>query len=134
MGSTLIVVDASGAPHIPTAESRELVSKAAACGTSVAAIAYLLGIPPLDVKRYYADELEFGPEIWTAVIGSKLIDTARHGDVNAQRFFLQARARWSIPNKVEMEAHITDEQSQERARIMESIIGMVKPKEPVPPK
>lgn len=128
----IVIVDQPDAPHIPTAESREMVSKAVACGASVPAIAYMLGIPPLEVKRAYADELEFGQEVWTTVLGSKLIDVGRHGDVNAARFFLQARGRWAVPTRAEGDKLPDEQTDQQRKQLMDSVLGMVQRKEEVP--
>ncbi len=92
----------------------------------------MLGATPLEVKRVYADELEFGGEMWAARMGSKLIDMGLSGNDNAVRFFLQARARWSVPSKMEIDARVRNETDESKQALIQSILAMVPSKEPQP--
>lgn len=74
----------------------------AACGLSAQQIAHVLSTTAGEVKRHYEQELEHGTASVTARVGAALVRQALRGDVTAARFFLQSRARWSVPTAVEL--------------------------------
>ena len=88
--------------HTPTDRSRKQVERMAACGLSPVQIAHVLGTSLAEVKRHYELELEHGTAAVTAKVGASLVRQALRGDVAAARFFLQSRARWSVPTAVEL--------------------------------
>lgn len=99
MSKSVRVVDAI---HAPTKQSRERVCKMVACGLSVQEVGYILGIAEHDVKAHYAEEIEHGMAFVTAMVGGSLLKQALRGDVNAARFWLQSKAKWTIPQHVEL--------------------------------
>lgn len=88
--------------HTPTKKTREQVCKLVACGLNLDEISYVLGCLPSDVKEHYAQEIEHGSAMVTGLVGAALLKNALKGDVNAQRAWLQFRARWTIPQHVEL--------------------------------
>jgi hypothetical protein len=100
MSKSIRVVD--GAPHAPTKATREKVCKMIACGLSPEEVGYILGLQVQDVKSHYAEEIEHGMAFVTAMVGGSLLKQALRGDVNAARFWLQSKARWTIPQHVEL--------------------------------
>lgn len=98
MASPRVVSDA----HAPTDRSRKQVERMAACGLSAQQIAHVLSTTAGEVKRHYEQELEHGTASVTARVGAALVRQALRGDVTAARFFLQSRARWSVPTAVEL--------------------------------
>lgn len=76
--------------------------KLVACGLSQEEISYVMGCTPLEVSQHYAQEIEHGTAATNALVGAALLKNALKGDTNAQRAWLQFRARWTIPQHVEL--------------------------------
>jgi hypothetical protein len=95
----LIIVDGV---HVPTMATRELVCKLTACGLNPAEIAFSLGCQEHEIKDNYEQELLHGVALVTGRVGGALLKQAERGDVNAARFWLQSRAKWTIPQHVEL--------------------------------
>jgi hypothetical protein len=55
-----------------------------------------------EVRSNYSEELIHGTAAVTALVGAALLKQAMRGDVNASRFWLQSRAKWTIPQHVEL--------------------------------
>lgn len=90
------------AVHAPTKKTREQVCKMIACGLSTDEISYVLGCAPHDVTMHYQPEIEHGMAAVTALVGGALLKQALRGDTNAARFWLQSKAKWTIPQHVEL--------------------------------
>lgn len=88
--------------HAPTKSTREQVCKMVACGLSPEEISFVLGCAPHEVKLNYDQELIHGTAMVTALVGAALLKQSLRGDVNAARFWLQSRAKWTIPQHVEL--------------------------------
>jgi hypothetical protein len=99
MSKAVRVVEAA---HAPTKKSREQVCKLVACGLSVEEISFVLGCAPHDVQLHYEQEILHGTPMVTAMVGASLLKQALRGDVNAARFWLQSRSKWTIPQHVEL--------------------------------
>jgi hypothetical protein len=98
----------------------------AACGLSAVQIGHVLGTSLAEVKRHYERELEHGTASVTARVGAALVRQALRGDVTAARFFLQSRARWSVPTAVEVTGKDGGPvEVAETRRLVDSIVGMV---------
>lgn len=95
----MIVVDAI---HAPTRATRQQVVKMVGCGLSAQQIAFVLGCMEHEIKDHYQQEMEHGVAAVTALVGGALLKQALRGDVNASRFWLQSRAKWTIPQHVEL--------------------------------
>lgn len=95
----LMIVDGI---HVPTSTTRMLVCKLVACGLSVSEVAFSLGALEHEVKEHYAQEIEHGTALVTGMVGGAMLKQAMRGDVNAARFWLQSRAKWTIPQHVEL--------------------------------
>lgn len=113
--------------HVPTAESREYVQRAVACGLNEGDIAYLTGLTPAQIMYYYKAELENGLRMTTAKVGGKLLENALHGDPGSQQFWLRHRAGWQPPQKVEMSGpNGAPIEITERNKIVDDIMGILK--------
>lgn len=88
--------------HIPTKATRQQVVKMVACGLSVKELSFVLGCMEHEIKEHYEQELEHGVAAVTAMVGGAVLKQALRGDVNAGRFWLQSRAKWTIPQHVEL--------------------------------
>jgi len=88
--------------HAPTKKTREQVCKLVACGLSVEEISFVLGCTEHDIRSFYEQELLHGTALVTGLVGAAMLKTALRGDVNAARFWLQSRSRWTIPQHVEL--------------------------------
>lgn len=122
----VVLIDPGQIPHCPTPESREFVSALVAMGLEVGQIAFALKCSPHDVTFHYKQELEFGASLVNAKVGAALLQRALIGDVNAQKFWLQTRARW-VP--AEKEDPKDKEKSgrllEDRKEFMQDILDMV---------
>lgn len=122
-----VIVPVDGANHAPTLRTRRLVASLVAVGLTEEEIAVSTGIQPLDLRRYYQDEMRHGQAITTARIGNALVKQAIKGDHNAQRLYLQARARWVVPTKVEMTGKDGGPiEIEERRKITSSILDRIR--------
>jgi hypothetical protein len=88
--------------HCPTKKTREQVCKLVACGLGPEEISFVLGCAPHEVRLNYDQELLHGTALVTGMVGANLLKQALRGDVNAARFWLQSRAKWTIPQHVEL--------------------------------
>jgi hypothetical protein len=90
------------APHVPTSKTRHMVEGMAACGLDEVEIAYVLKTDPGTVKMTYVNELKHGLALTNAKVGGSLLKQALKGDVNAAKFWLQARAKWVPAQNIEV--------------------------------
>jgi hypothetical protein len=125
--SQLIVIEPDRDPHVPTTEGRDLVCRAVACGLDELAIAYLMNLEPLVLRRHYRFELDHGTDFYVARVGSALIDGALRGDVNAQRLFLMSRGRWTLPTGEESRRAVDKTKLAERKQLMDAIVSRIRP-------
>lgn len=88
--------------HAPTKDSREKVCKLVACGLSTEEISFVLGCAPHEIQLNYEQEIIHGSALVTGLVGGAILKQALRGDVNAARFWLQSRAKWTIPQHVEL--------------------------------
>ena len=80
------------APHIPTAETRQIVQLHATIGTPHDMIARVVGIDPKTMRKWYRDELDLAHARANAAIGGALFNKAKNGDTAAQIFWMKTRA------------------------------------------
>jgi hypothetical protein len=88
---------AHGGPpaHVPTAELRRQVEQLAGLGNSIDGIASVLTITPDALRAHYGDELMKGPARANSQVAAALFKRAtKDGHVEAQKFWLKARAGW----------------------------------------
>lgn len=122
MGKQAVVITGH---HVPTKRAREQVSGMVACGLNAAEIAHVLGTDEATVRLHYEQEVRHGVAATTAKVGGALLKAAMRGDSNAARFWLQARARWSVPTKVELTGKDGEPiKIEERRKLMDSIVSM----------
>lgn len=84
----------SRSPHVPTAQTRELVQNHATVGTTQEHIARILGIDLKTLRKWYRDELDLGLDNANIAIGGALFNKAIDGDTTAMIFWLKTRAGW----------------------------------------
>jgi hypothetical protein len=119
-------VEASQAPHVPTAKTRSQVERLAACGLTPEEIAFGLELPVTVVKSVYAGELAHGLATVTGKVASALVKQALRGDVAAQTFWLRARARWTPAQHVEVTGKGGGPvQVEEKRKLVSAIVEMV---------
>lgn len=104
-----------------------MVCRAVACGLDEMAIAFMLNLEPLMLRRHYRFELDHGTDFYVARVGSALIDGALRGDVNAQRLFLMSRGRWTLPTGEESKRAVDKTKLAERKQLMDAIVAHVRP-------
>lgn len=121
----VLLIQPSTDPHEPTPEIRDLVCRSIACGLEELAIAHMLNLDPLVLRRHYRFELDHGQDFYVARVGSAMIDSALRGDVNAQRTFLMARARWTMPTGEEAKRAVDKTKLAERKTLMDAIVARV---------
>jgi hypothetical protein len=89
-------------------------------------IAFCLKITPLDLRKFYDQELHHGQALINAKVGAALLSNCLRGDTVAQKFWLQTRARWIIPLKEdEKEKEKGGRLLEERKQAMDAILDMV---------
>jgi hypothetical protein len=88
--------------HIPTQQKREQVCRLVSCGLTIDEISFVLDCAPHEIREHYEQELLHGASLVTSMVGAALLKQALRGDVNAARFWLQSRAKWTIPQHVEL--------------------------------
>lgn len=81
--------------HVPTATSRALVEVWAHVGTRQDVIALEMGICPVTLRKYYADELDIGKSRANQRVALTLYEKAIAGDNTAMIFWLKSQAKWS---------------------------------------
>lgn len=121
--------------HVPTSETREQVCKLVACGLTPSEIAFFFGCMEHEVKEHYERELEHGMALVTGLVGGAMLKNALGGDTNAQRAFLQMRARWTVPQHVELTGKDGGPiQVEARKQTIQRVLALFKPgsKEEVP--
>lgn len=102
-GAVLVRLDeGQEPPHVPTSRTRKLVAQLASFGLDEKEIGVACGVSLHVLRKWYKEEIEHGLAITISKVGVALVRQALRGDVNAARFFLQSRARWVVPTKVEM--------------------------------
>lgn len=128
------VVDAAHAPHVATSRTRGMVERLASYGLSPAQIAFALDTDPATVLSVYQQELEHGESRVTAQVADALVKQAKRGDVNAARFYLQARAGWVPATKVQHTGKV-EVDAKERQELVNAIValatGSARPPAPV---
>lgn len=120
---TAVVKVVDKLPHAPTKKTRADVEKMIACGLDQDDISYVLGCTLAELQQHYAEELDHGTGAVHSKVGAALLKNALKGDVNAQKFWLQARAKWVIPTKVEHSGEVAGSIDQkEKKLIIDSIL------------
>lgn len=121
-----ILLDIGQLPHCPTPESREFVAQLVAIGLEIPQIAFCMKITPLDVKKHYKEELVHGTSLVNAKVGAALLANCLRGDTNAQKFWLQTRARWVPADKEDpKEKEKGGRILEDRRKFMDEIVSMV---------
>lgn len=91
--------------HQPTDKSRQQVEMLSAYGLKQDAIAAIIGVSDVTLRKYYDTELKLGLSKVTAQVANALVKKAL-GDtpqaVNAAKFFLQSQAGWAERTSVEV--------------------------------
>lgn len=125
--------------HAPTKRTREQVCKLVACGLNPEEVSFVLGCSEHDIRLHYEEELKHGTSMVTALVGGAMLKNALRGDTNAQRAWLQMRARWTIPQHVELTGRDggpiqVEQRRQLVARVLELASGRAKnsQEDPVP--
>lgn len=122
--SSIRVVDSI---HVPTKKTREQVVKMVACGLNPQEISFVLGCMEHEVRQNYEQELLHGVAAVTALMGAALMKQGLRGDVNAARFWLQSRAKWTIQQHVELTGKDGGPiQVENRRRLMAKVLELAK--------
>jgi hypothetical protein len=126
MKNVPILINPGELPHCPTPKSREFVMQLVAMGLETPQIAFCLQITPLDLKRFYGDEIEHGSALINAKVGTALLTRALSGDVVAQKFWLQTRAKWVQADKEDpREKEKGGRILEDRRKFMDDIVELV---------
>lgn len=126
MKNVPILIDPGDLPHCPTDASREFVMQLVAMGLELPQIAFCLKVTPLDIRRYYGEEIEHGTALVNAKVGSALLTRAMMGDVVAQKFWLTTRARWVAADKEDPKDREKGGRIlEDRRQFMDDIVSMV---------
>jgi hypothetical protein len=121
------LVEPGSVPHVKTDRTCIQVEKLAALGLASAEIAYVLGTDDATVQRLYGPQITNGMAMAVSKVGGQLFKNCMKGDTNAIKFFLQARAKWVIPTKVEAGSRDGVNQDEvERAQMIHDIVNMLK--------
>jgi hypothetical protein len=118
------------APHVPTAESRQLVEQLAACDIDPDSICYVIKANPVELKLFYADELKHGLAACTAQMQSSVFRAGVAGDMKAATFWLRARAGWRETVKIE-DTRNPQLPAQDKAQLIDRIVSMLTPAQAV---
>lgn len=94
-------------PHAPTTKTRRQVEVMVACGLTSREVAHIFNCTIKEVESHYKDELYFGCAKINARVGAALLRNALQGDVNAQKFWLQSRARWVPATAIEHSGEVS---------------------------
>lgn len=114
-------------PHVKTDRTCIQVEKLAALGLAPSEIAYVLGTDEPTVVRLYQPQITNGMAMAVSKVGGQLFKNCMKGDTNAIKFFLQARAKWVIPTKVEKDSRDgVNAEEVERAQMIHDIVAMLK--------
>jgi hypothetical protein len=82
-------------PHNRSEEIAGVVAALAAGGASLNLIAVRLNLRPGQIKKHYANELEYSAEAANVDVASAALSMARSGeDAAMTKFWLKARAKW----------------------------------------
>lgn len=118
-----VIVDAV---HVPTQDKREQVCKLIACGLTVEEIAFVFGAMEHEIRAHYEHEIKHGMAAVVGLVGGAMLRNALGGDTNAQRAFLQMRARWTVPQHVELTGKDGGPvQVEHRKQTIARILGLV---------
>jgi hypothetical protein len=99
---------AHGRPaHEKKPHDNERVERMVAFGIPQDQIAAILGISAPTLRKHYADALLTGRSRAVEDIANSLYDTAKAGDVPAQKFFLSARGGWTEKQQTEHSGEVT---------------------------
>jgi hypothetical protein len=93
-----------------------------AIGLTTEQMAMLLGCTPSEVTAHYAREVEHGLAAITAEVAASLVAAARAGDVQAQRYWLEVRAKWKAPVTV-VHTHLLE--ADQRKALVDSLLNLV---------
>lgn len=88
--------------HEPTAETRKIVSLAAALDRPEASICELIGVKKDTLYKYYKEELK-QRESANIAVGGALYKSAMGGNVTAQIFWCKTRLRWRETDRLELQ-------------------------------
>lgn len=111
--------------HAPTKATRIQVCKLVACGLSAEEVSFVLGCAEHEVKEHYSQELLHGTAMVVGLVGAAMLKQALRGDTNAARFFLQSRAKWTIPQHVELTGKDGGPvQVEQRRALMERVLAL----------
>ena len=109
-------------PHVPSAQSTELVRNLAVAGLGQDQIAAQIGIDPKTLRKHYADVLSDAVAIVTGKIAMSLAQKAIDGDVVSAIFWLKARAGWKDrPANIKT----NDASCEAKQRLLDQLAGSV---------
>ena len=94
------------AEHKPTDLNRGMVMAWSQCGVPQETMATLLDIDAKTLRKHYDKELKH-KDLANAKVAGKLFLQAMSGDFQAQRFWLQAQAKWKTKHEVEVRGKLT---------------------------
>ena len=80
--------------HQPDPAQRRQVEAMAAYGIPADDISRVVAIDPKTLRKHYRDELDLGTAKANAQVAGFLFNSARNGNVTAQKFWLKTRAGW----------------------------------------
>jgi hypothetical protein len=101
----------------------------AAIGLSTEQVAFVLQCSPSEVAVHYEAEFLHGLAVVTTEIATSLVRTAKAGDVSAQKYWLEVRAKWKAPVQVTLTAMLD---ADERRALLDTVLGLTNVTPPLP--
>lgn len=96
-------------PHVPTEKTRKQVQVLVAAGIPEIVIGKILGlcndiksISDNTLRKYYADEIEYGTQVVIGNVAGKVYEAAMSGNMAAAFFLLKTRGGWRETNRTEL--------------------------------
>jgi hypothetical protein len=118
-------------PHVPTAETRELVAQLVACSIDHDSICYVIKANPVELKLHYANELKHGLAHCTAQMQSAVFRAGVAGDMKAAQFWLRSVAGWREAARVDPNAQSTTIAAADKQQLIDRIVSMLTPEQAV---
>jgi len=102
----------------PTAKEREQVSMMVALGIPQTAVCAIMGVSDKTLNRVCRYEITTGRAKANAVVGEKLFQAAKRGNVTAMIFWLKCRAGWRETITIEQSKPVAEMSDQELNRVL----------------
>jgi hypothetical protein len=88
--------------HVPTDETRKLVSSMVAAGVTRVSMCLVMELTDDQMRRHYRREIDTALDMANARVTGKLFEKCMQGDVPSMIFWLRTRAKWKTADKLEL--------------------------------